>query len=169
MTKGWLLQTSLHNWSNVAPPQKKLCKHSLWEEDFVKLAYMVELLSRNHCWGSKTISKGSSGPRHIKTRQESVGIKSFRRTDQSSKSLIQIGGSVWWRVGERAALPSITPAVKHRGGSVTELEAWIIPAITAYAASRDPIYPTPPLGQDMTQGQFLKRSLAGLNSEFSFS
>ena len=33
----------------------------------------------------------------------------------------------------------------------------------------DPIHPTPPLGQDMTQGQFLKRSLAGLNSEFSFS
>ena len=33
----------------------------------------------------------------------------------------------------------------------------------------DPIYPTPPLGQGMTQGQFLKRSLAGLNSEFSFS
>ena len=30
------------------------------------------------------------------------------------------------------------------------------------------IYPTPPLGQDMTQGQF-KRSLTGLNSEFSFS
>ena len=27
----------------------------------------------------------------------------------------------------------------------------------------DPIYPTPPLGQDMTHGQFfLKRSLAGL-------
>ena len=33
----------------------------------------------------------------------------------------------------------------------------------------DPIYPTPLLEQDMTQGQFLKRSLAGLNSEFSFS
>ena len=33
----------------------------------------------------------------------------------------------------------------------------------------DPIYLTPPLGQDMTQGQFFKRSLAGLNSEFSFS
>ena len=33
----------------------------------------------------------------------------------------------------------------------------------------DPIYPTPPLGQDMTQGQFFKRSLTGLNSEFSFS
>ena len=31
------------------------------------------------------------------------------------------------------------------------------------------IYSTPPLGQDMTQGQFFKRSLAGLNSEFSFS
>ena len=33
----------------------------------------------------------------------------------------------------------------------------------------DPIYPTPPLGQDMTQGQFFKRSLTGFNSEFSFS
>ena len=30
-------------------------------------------------------------------------------------------------------------------------------------------FPTPPLGQDMTQGQFFKRSLTGLNSEFSFS
>ena len=28
---------------------------------------------------------------------------------------------------------------------------------------------TPPLGQDMTQGQIRKRSLTGLNSEFSFS
>ena len=29
--------------------------------------------------------------------------------------------------------------------------------------------PTPLLGQDMTQGQFFKQSLTGLNSEFSFS
>ena len=29
--------------------------------------------------------------------------------------------------------------------------------------------PTPPLGQDKTQGQFFKRSLTCLNSEFSFS
>ena len=29
--------------------------------------------------------------------------------------------------------------------------------------------PTPPLGQDMTQGQLFKRSLTGLNSEFSFT
>ena len=29
--------------------------------------------------------------------------------------------------------------------------------------------PTPPLGQDMTQGQFFKRWFTGLNSEFSFS
>ena len=29
--------------------------------------------------------------------------------------------------------------------------------------------PTPPLGQDMTQGQFLSGVLTGLNSEFSFS
>ena len=29
--------------------------------------------------------------------------------------------------------------------------------------------PTTPLGQYMTQGQFFKRSLTGLNSEYSFS
>ena len=39
----------------------------------------------------------------------------------------------------------------------------------SYIQQCNPIYPTPPLGQDMTQGQFLKQSLAGLNSEFSFS
>ena len=32
-----------------------------------------------------------------------------------------------------------------------------------------PYLPTPPLGQDMTQDQFFKQSLTGLNSEFSFS
>ena len=32
-----------------------------------------------------------------------------------------------------------------------------------------PYLPPPPLGQDMTQGQFFKQSLTGLNSEFSFS
>ena len=31
------------------------------------------------------------------------------------------------------------------------------------------ILPTPQLGQDRTQDQFFKRSLTGLNSEFSFS
>ena len=29
--------------------------------------------------------------------------------------------------------------------------------------------PIPPLGQDMTQGQFFKQSLTGVNLEFSFS
>ena len=32
-----------------------------------------------------------------------------------------------------------------------------------------PYLPTPPLGQDVTQGSIFKRSLTGLNSEFSFS
>ena len=31
------------------------------------------------------------------------------------------------------------------------------------------IYLSPPLEHDMIQGQFFKRSLTGLNSEFSFS
>ena len=59
---------------------------------------------------------------------------------------------VQWRVGERAPTPCIIPTIKHRRDSV----------IISYL-------PTPPLGQDMTQGQFFKRSLTGLNSEFSFS
>ena len=37
-----------------------------------------------------------------------------------------------------------------------------VSALTSYL-------PTPPLKQDMTQGQFFKRNLTGLNSEFSFS
>ena len=38
-----------------------------------------------------------------------------------------------------------------------------------YHNTGNPIYPTPLLAQDMTQGQFFKRSLTGLNSEISFS
>ena len=41
--------------------------------------------------------------------------------------------------------------------------------LTFYRWKKYPIYPTPPLGQDMTQVQFFKRSLTGLNSEFSLS
>ena len=32
-----------------------------------------------------------------------------------------------------------------------------------------PYLPSPPLGQDMTQSQFFKRSLTGFNSEYSFT
>ena len=42
-------------------------------------------------------------------------------------------------------------------------------ACHGYDTVSNHIYPTPPLGQDMTQGQFFKWSLTGLNSEFSFS
>ena len=50
---------------------------------------------------------------------------------------------------------------------------WSSPSLLLLPGSRftltqgGPIYPTPPLGQDMTQGRFFKRSLAGLNSECS--
>ena len=45
----------------------------------------------------------------------------------------------------------------------TIYDSWKFAYISCYH-----IYPTPPLGQDMTQGQFFNRSLTGLNSEFSF-
>ena len=53
--------------------------------------------------------------------------------------------------------------------SFNTLKKEITDKLISYISSIDPIYPTPPLGQDMTQGQFFKRSLTGLNSEFSFS
>ena len=51
----------------------------------------------------------------------------------------------------------------------TFLDCLLCSRQTKLSIKGDPIYPTPPLGQDMTQGQFFKRSLVGLNSEFSFS
>ena len=71
----------------------KLCQHQLWE-DSVKLAYIAELLSKKHCWGCKTMSKGFSGPICTKTAQLVSGIKSFELKNQSSKSLDQIGESM---------------------------------------------------------------------------
>ena len=50
---------------------------------------------------------------------------------------------------------------KYRGITLT-LNVYIYIYIYIYT-------PTPPLGQDMTQGKLFKRSLTGLNSEFSFS
>ena len=47
----------------------KRWQHPLWREDPVKLAYLAELLSRSDCWGSKTMSKGSSRPRHAMSGQ----------------------------------------------------------------------------------------------------
>ena len=44
----------------------------------------------------------------------------------------------------------------------------VVVKVTNHTKLWDPINPTPPLGQDMTHGQFLKRSLAGLNSDFPF-
>ena len=51
---------------------------------------------------------------------------------------------------------------------ITELTRWLLSKDLCKTVYH--IYPTPPLGQDMTQGQFfLKRSLIDLNSELSFS
>ena len=70
--------TSLHDWRLSAPNITvqlnqscgKMCQHPLWGKDSVKPAYITELLSRDHCWGSKkTMSKGSSGLRCSKTGQ----------------------------------------------------------------------------------------------------
>ena len=70
-----------------------------------KLAYMKELLSRNHCWGNKTMSKASSGPRRTKESKFEI-FGSNRRV------------YVLQKVGERAATSCITWTVNHISGSV---------------------------------------------------
>ena len=74
------------------PMSWTICRHPLWGEDSVKLAQMSELLSRNHYWGSKTISENSSELKRTKTRQYNIGINFFGVTNQSSKFLGQIVG-----------------------------------------------------------------------------
>ena len=72
---------------------------------------------KNHCWGSKIISKGSGEPRHTKTGQQTSRIKSFRL--QSSKSLGQIGGFMGSKESvKKQQHPCITTTVKYGGGSV---------------------------------------------------
>ena len=95
----------------------KKCVNIHCEEKTVNLAYLTELLSRNHCWGSKTISKNSCEPRHSKT------IELWNKvlcTDKLKFEIFQWSGRfyVQQRFSERAGSPCITPTVKHGGGSV---------------------------------------------------
>ena len=92
---------------------KKMCQHPLWGEDCEAGVY-DRIAVKNHCWGSKTMSKGSSGQTRTKTGQYSNGIKSFGLTNQSLKSFDQIGRSI---CSERVATPCITPTIKHGRGS----------------------------------------------------
>ena len=112
---GWLLQKSLNNWTNVV---KNICQHPQWGGDSVKLAYMAELLSWNNCWGSKTMSKGSSGPRCTKNEQLSCGLKSFGLTNQSLKIFGQIGGSM---CGEKL-MKKLQPPELHKLYRVEETQ-----------------------------------------------
>ena len=105
MTEGWLLPTLLHNWTNVV----KKCVNIHCEE---RLCEVGLLLLRNHCWGSKTMSTGSSGT-----------IEQWNKvpwTNESKFKIFQSNKRVYmlWRVSERAATPCITPTVKYGGGSV---------------------------------------------------
>ena len=54
------------------------------------------------------------------------------------------------------------------GRVIPKTQKMLLGAALLYTQYYD-IYPTPPLGQDMAQGQFLSGVLTGLNSEFSFS
>ena len=117
ITEGWLLQTSLNEWTNV----KKICQHPLWGENSVKLAYMTELLSRNHCWGKQ---KNVKRLQWTKALRDWI-IQQWNKVlpiDESKFEIFRPNRTVYvrLRVGERAATPWITPTVKHGGGSIIE-------------------------------------------------
>ena len=56
------------------------------------------------------MSKGSSGPRYTKTGQENIGIKSFGLTNQTLKSLSQIGGCMC----SEELVKDLQPPVSHQ-------------------------------------------------------
>ena len=115
VTEEWLLQTSLLNRTNA---MKKMSQHPL-REDSVKMAYITELLWRNHCLGSKTMSKGV----HQTKAHKNWTIEQWNKVLWTDESKFEIFGSntrvyVRCKVGERAAIPCIPPILKHGGGSV---------------------------------------------------
>ena len=84
-----------------------------------------------------------------------------------SDCLVSYPGDSWEGVfhsADKQSLYSTAPAYWARNHfSPLQLceNSWTIISLT--------IFTNPPLGQDMTHGQFFKWSLTGLNSEFSFS
>ena len=94
-----------------------------WGEDSVKLAYMAELLSGNHCRGSKIMSK-CSGESH-----KDWTIEQSNKVFWTNESKFEIFVSnrrvyVQWRVGKRPATSCIIPTVKQEGGSNMAWEAF---------------------------------------------
>ena len=144
--ESWLLQTSQLNWTNF---MKKMCQHS-WCENSVPLAYIAELLSRNHGRGSKIMSNGWNEPRRTKTSQLISRIVLL--TDKSKFKIFWSNRRVYVQlgVGERAAPPPYHTNHKARRrlcygvrrllpleklGICTKWRAnWIRMAITAYCS-----------------------------------
>ena len=123
-----------------------MCQHQLWGgEDSLKLVYMTELLSRNFCWGSKTILECSKIHKNW-TRDH------WNKVLCTEESKFENFGSnrkvyVWRSVRERVATSGITRTVRQRkkdivcgrglpiaksGVCIRWRANWIRPAITAY-------------------------------------
>ena len=111
--------------------EKKMSQQPLWREESVKLAYMAELLSRNHCWGSKTMSKGSSDTRYSKAGQKSSRIKPFGLTNQSLKSFGEIGESMC----SEELMKELWPPLLHQLQSMEEAQLWCWRICTRWRAN----------------------------------
>ena len=90
----------------------KMLQHQLLGEDSVKLAYITEQMSRNHCEGRKIMSIGSCVSHRDRTTEQWNKVlwteESKFEISESNKMV-----SIRRRFGERAANPCITPTVKR--------------------------------------------------------
>ena len=81
-------------------------QHPLWREDYVKLAYMIELLSRNHCRRKQNNVKRLQWAKVHKDWT----IEQWNKVLWTDKSKFEMFGSnrrvyMWQRVDERTANP----------------------------------------------------------------
>ena len=79
-------------------------------------AFIARLPSGSHYRGHKTMSKGSSGPRHSKRGQQGNRIKSFGLINQSSNFFTHIRGSM---SGEEL-MKEMQTSVSYQQGSMED-------------------------------------------------
>ena len=82
--------------------------------------------------------------------------------------IFKAGTSPWFNIISRTLVVRGLPPAEMQSVYSTVPADWAI-KFWGFCSLTYPYLPTSPLGQDMTQDQFLKRGLTGLNSEFSLT
>ena len=112
--EGWLLQTSLQNWTNVvknvsvSTVKSTLCEAGLYDRIAVK----------------KSLSRKQNNVKRLQWAKvhKDWTKEQWNKVHWINESKFEIFGSIriQRRVGEKAAIPCITPTVKYGGGCFIE-------------------------------------------------